>query len=155
MEDWKLVALTSGLSLVSSVVVAVITAILTARAAQRNDDRRMVQEKRLEMYYKLQGRVESLVYNPEQVYRKNYRNSILWFKPQVGVWASKKVRKRYDEFYNFVNGIFEDYTNFTQEPFPDDMIADYKEEHLPNLEKIEEFRDTLYEAMQEDMGSNR
>ena len=42
-----------------------------------------------------------------------------------------------------------------QEPFPDGMVADYREEHLPALERIEEFRDALYEAMQEDMGSNK
>ena len=155
MEDWKLVALTSGLSLFSSVIVAIITSIVTARATQKNDDRHKIQEKRTELYYNLQNRIESLVYDREQVYTIKYRNSLLKYRPQVALWASEKVRKKYDEFYDYINGIFEAYLEFMQDSFPDDMISNYKEEHLPDLDKIKTFRRDLYRIMQEDMGSNK
>ena len=51
MTDWKIVALTSCLSLLSSVIVAVITSIVTAKVTQRNDDRKMIQEKRVILYW--------------------------------------------------------------------------------------------------------
>ena len=67
MTDWKIVALTSCLSLLSSVIVAVITSIVTAKVTQRNDDRKMIQEKRVILYYRVQSRIESLIYDPKQV----------------------------------------------------------------------------------------
>ena len=155
MEDWKLVALTSGLSLFSSVIVAIITSIVTARATQRNNDRQIIQEKRTVLYYKLQIMIEALVYEREQVYNISYRNSVLKYRPQIALWASERVRKKYDEFYDYINGIFEAYLEFMQDSFPEDMINNYKEEHLPDLDKIKTFRRELYRIMQEDMGSNK
>ena len=155
MEDWKLVALTSGLSLFSSVIVAIITSLITARATQKNNDRQIIQEQRTVLYYKLQITIEALVYERKQVYNISYRNSVLKYRPQIALWASERVRKKYDEFYDYINGIFEAYLEFMQVSFPDDMVNDYKEEHLPDLDTVKTFRRELYRIMQEDMGSNK
>lgn len=153
MEEWKLVALTSALSLLSSVIVAVITAIVTARATQKNDDRRMIHEKRIILYYKVQSRIESLIYNTSQVYSLKYRNSVLRYRPHMELWASKEARDLFFEFYDYVNELFAAFVDFNQEPYPDDMIDEYKSSHLPDIEKLKQYRDRLYAIMQRDMGN--
>lgn len=153
MADWKIVALTSCLSLLSSVIVAVITSIVTAKVTQRNDDRKMIQEKRVILYYRVQSRIESLIYDPKQVFNIKYRNSVLRYRPHMELWASKAARDIFFEFYEYINDIFEDYLKFTQEPFPDDIVDDYKLSHVPNDKELEQFRDRLYKVMQADMGN--
>lgn len=155
MEEWKVILLTSGLSLASSVIVAIITGLITARSTRINDDRKLIHEKRIILYFKIQSRIESLIYDREQIYDIKYRNSVLKYRPHVALWASKEVREIYTQFYDYINGIFEDYIDFTWEPYPDDMVEDYRNEHLPNVEKIKGFRDSLCIVMQKDMGSNK
>lgn len=152
MEEWKLVALSAALSLLSSVIVALLTGVITARITRDNDDRRAVNEKRILLYYKIQIRIESLIYNSEQIYTLKYRNSVLKYRPHVALWASENVRNVYNEFYDYVNRIFAEYIDYCQEPYPDEMIDEYKKEHLPDIDKLKGFRNKLYKVMQKDMG---
>lgn len=155
MGEWKLVALTSCLSLLSSVIVAVITAIVTAKITQKNDDRKMIHEKRIILYYKVQSRIESLTYDPEQVFSIKYRNSVLRYRPHMELWASKDARDVFFGFYDYINKIFEDYIEFEQEPISDEdeRVNEYKLLHLPDCKKIKDYRDRLYKIMQADMGN--
>lgn len=153
MADWEIAVLTSVCSLLSGAIVAIITSLVTAWVTRKNNDRKMLQEKRVILYYRIQSRIESLIYDPGQVFSIKYRNSVLRYRPHMELWASRTARDTYFEFYKYINDIFEDYLEFTQEPFPDDMADDYKLSHIPSTKELGQFRDRLYKIMQIDMGN--
>lgn len=154
MEDWKVILLTSGLSLASSVIVAIITGLITSKLTHSNDNKRIIQEKRIALYFHIQNRLEALIYERTLIYDIEYRNSVLSHKPHVILWASPDVQKMFMELYDQVYCAYRDYVQFQNEQLPNEaMLQRYKENHLPSKEKLEYFRDTLYEIMQKEFGT--
>lgn len=119
MGDWRLLALTSAISLVSSVIVAVVTAMLTSYFTHKNDAKKLIHEKRTELYYSFYGEVEKLINNRNRIFEKDYFLILINYEAKIRLIASQKVREETEKFYNFVREGFRQYRDFIEEHDPE------------------------------------
>lgn len=117
-------------------IFPVVVAFFTAKITYRRETQKAILEKRAPLYLEVQRRAESLMYDPSQILDLKFRNSVLKYKPQIELLASKNVKTAYLEFYKFV--------------------ADgYEKEKRPTADKLKTYIDKLYEAMRKDLGSDK
>lgn len=83
MGDWRLLALTSAISLVSSVIVAVVTAMLTSYFTHKNDTKKLIHEKRTELYYTFYDEVDKAISNRKVIFEKDYIMKIFENVPSI------------------------------------------------------------------------
>lgn len=168
MGDWRLLALTSAISLVSSVIVAVVTAMLTSYFTHKNDTKKLIHEKRTELYYTFYDEVDKAISNRKVIFEKDYIMKIVEYKAKVKLISSARVREETENFYNFIQGIYFEYNKFyvihdpQYDPCADEVdyqafehqLEKYKFENVPSIEDLREKTTPLYNAMREDLGSN-
>ena len=168
MSDWRLLALTSAISLVSSVIVAVVTAMLTSHFTHKNDTKKLIHEKRTELYYTFYDEVDKAISNRKVIFEKDYIMKIVEYKAKVKLISSARVCEETENFYNFIQGIYFEYNKFyvmhdpQYDPCADEVdyqafehqLEKYKFENVPSIEDLREKTAPLYNAMREDLGSN-
>lgn len=181
MEEWQIVLLTSGISVVSSIV----TVLITLSRTHRNEVKKLVWEKRSEVYFDLYNTVEELLINRYKIYDKDYTNRILQFKPKMKLLASPKTVKAFKEIfeliakhYNAFNAYCtgndpktnpKNYHTTTDESgveheiwhgtkFEIDCyeidVEKFKKRNCPSRELLSQKSTALYEQMRKDLGSN-
>lgn len=118
MSDWRLLALTSAISLASSVIVAVVTAMLTSHFTHKNDTKKLIHEKRTELYYSFYKEVDKLLGDRSKIFEKDYFSTLLEYKPKINLIASQEVRKETGKVYNFVKNRLSRYDDYIDENDP-------------------------------------
>ena len=180
MEGWKIVILTSALSLLSSIVVGVIS----ARSSHKNDIKKAIHAKRADAYFDFYEKVEELLNERDKVFSDEYFQFLISSKAKIKLMASEKTFSAFESFYNYVREKNHAFLNFCSEndPYNDDSyletfinedgeeVTDYnvpeeeeqyyvyeKElyiaENRPTLDEIRSYINPLYEAMRAVLGS--
>lgn len=90
------------ISLISPVAVAAVTAFLTSRNARENEMRKLLHEKRLELYMSFYEQVERCLKNRQIVFEQEYFQKIGTYKAKMTLMASENTRKAFDEFFRFL-----------------------------------------------------
>ena len=106
------------ISLISPVAVAAVTAFLTSRNSRENEMRKLLHEKRLELYMSFYEQVELSLKNREIVFQENYFQTIGTYKAKMTLMASETTRKAFDDFFWFVRQKWVDYHKYSKENDP-------------------------------------
>mgnify|MGYP000817359238 FL=1 len=98
MEEWQIVLLTGGISVVSSI----ITALITLSRTHRNEVKKLVLEKRSALYFEFYDVAEMLLHNNNKVYDSEYIKVLLQFKPKMKLLSSKDTVEAFKSFFELV-----------------------------------------------------
>lgn len=181
MEEWQIVLLTGGISIVSSI----ITALITLSRTHRNEVKKLVLEKRSALYFEFYDVAEMLLHNNNKVYDSEYIKALLQFKPKIKLLSSKKTVKAFRKLFELITQKYEAYRTFCIENDPRDnpdlleqvfdkegneftnchvseweisdfenAVEKFKADNMPSKEEISEHITALYEQMRKDLGSN-
>lgn len=181
MEEWQIVLLTGGISIVSSI----ITALITLSRTHRNEVKKLVLEKRSALYFEFYDVAEMLLHNNNKVYDSEYIKVLLQFKPKMKLLSSKKTVKAFRKLFEMITSKYEAYRTFCIENDPredpkfletccnaegieyevchaTDLDISYfesdaekfKADNMPSKEVISKHITALYEQMRKDLGSN-
>ena len=101
------------ISLISPVAVAAVTAFLTSRNARENEMRKLLHEKRLELYMSFYEQVERCLKNRQIVFEQEYFQKIGTYKAKMTLMASENTRKAFDEFFWFIRQKWTDYHKYS------------------------------------------
>ena len=181
MEEWKIILLTGGISVVSSN----ITALITLSRTHRNEVKKLIWEKRSVLYFELYNVVEEMLSDRYKIYDNEYVKKIVQFKPKMKLLASPKTVEAFKNLFDFIAhhyNAFHIYLKENEKLSASDeqsMIAsneDHKskdsyskrfsvnikeidtsafdETIVATQERISEKATALYEHMRKDLGSN-
>ena len=181
MEEWQIVLLTGGISIVSSIITALITLSLT----HRNEVKKLVLEKRSTLYFEFYDVAEMLLHNNNKVYDGEYIKALLQFKPKMKLLSSKKTVKAFRRLFELITQKYEAYRTFCVENDPrnnpdfleqefdeegieftichateleilsfENAAEKFKADNMPSKEEISKHITALYEQMRKDLGSN-
>lgn len=181
MEEWQIVLLTGGMSIVSSIV----TAFITISCTHRNQVKKLVLEKRTELYFEFYNEVEHLMHDRFKIYDSNYIDVLLKFKPKMKLFSSAETMEAFKMFYELITNHYKKYIKFCSQNDPrndtdllvtnidvdgveyteclatDIDISDFKsnvekfkKENLPDSKIINQCIMTLYTEMRKDLGSD-
>ena len=114
------------ISLISPVAVAAVTAFLTSRNARENEMRKLLHEKRLELYMSFYEQVEQCLKNRQIVFEQEYFQKIGTYKAKMTLMASENTRKAFDEFFWFIRQKWVDYHKYSLE---NDPVLDESRHH--------------------------
>ena len=99
-------------------IFPIAVAFITTKITCRKETQKAIMEKRAPLYLDVQRRIESLIYDSNQIFDLKFRNSVLKYKPQIELLASKNVKAAYLEFYKFVADGYENYLSFCDKNDP-------------------------------------
>jgi hypothetical protein len=181
MEEWQIILLTGGISIVSSI----ITALITLSRTHRNEVKKLVLEKRSALYFEFYDVAEMLLHNNNKVYDSEYIKVLLQFKPKMKLLSSKDTVEAFKSFFELVTKKYEEYRTFCAENDPrvnpnyfhtyidEDGVEQeewhgnalevsyfesdaekFKTDNIPCKEEISKHVTALYEQMRNDLGSN-
>ena len=76
-------------------ILPIVVAFITTKITYRKETQKAILEKRAPLYLDVQRRAESLMYDSSQIFDLKFRNSVLKYKPQIELLASKNVKTAY------------------------------------------------------------
>lgn len=178
MNDWQIIVLTAGCSLLASV----ITGFLTSFISHRNEIKNKILEKRTGLYFDFYDVIEKITVHPMDVYSDDFVNEILKYKPSMKLLASDKTTKAFKNLYEFIIEKYQlskDYIakndpieTMTESCYNEDgeeyeichaqqwdidafesSLLKYEEDNLDS-EQMKELIKSLYTNMRHDLGNN-
>lgn len=114
MNEWQIVLLTGVVTIVTSIVTALITLSIT----HRNEVRKLVLEKRAELYFELYDEAEHLLHDRFKIYDSNYIGVLLKFKPKMKLLSSAKTVEAFKAFYELIAKHFDEYRSYCNQNDP-------------------------------------
>ena len=114
MDEWQIVLLTGVVTIVTSIVTALITMSIT----HRNEVRKLVLEKRAELYFEFYDEAEHLLHDRFKIYDSNYIGVLLKFKPKMKLLSSTKTVEAFKAFYELITKHFDEYRSFCSQNDP-------------------------------------
>lgn len=114
MNEWQIVLLTGVVTIVTSIVTALITMSIT----HRNEVRKLVLEKRAELYFEFYDEAEHLLHDRFKIYDSNYIGVLLKFKPKMKLLSSAKTVEAFKAFYELIAKHFDEYRSFCNQNDP-------------------------------------
>lgn len=114
MNEWQIVLLTGVVTIVTSIVTALITLSIT----HRNEVRKLVLEKRAELYFEFYDEAEHLLHDRFKIYDSNYIGVLLKFKPKMKLLSSTKTVEAFKAFYELIAKHFDEYRSFCNQNDP-------------------------------------
>ena len=114
MNEWQIVLLTGVVTIVTSIVTALITLSIT----HRNEVRKLVLEKRAELYFEFYDEAEHLLHDRFKLYDSNYIGVLLKFKPKMKLLSSTKTVEAFKAFYELIAKHFDEYRSFCNQNDP-------------------------------------
>ncbi len=114
MNEWQIVLLTGVVTIVTSIVTALITMSIT----HRNEVRKLVLEKRAELYFEFYDEAEHLLHDRFKIYDSNYIGVLLKFKPKMKLLSSTKTVEAFKAFYELIAKHFDEYRSFCNQNDP-------------------------------------
>ena len=118
MEEWQIVLLTGGISIVSSIVSSIITALITHFCTHRNEVKKLVLEERSALYFEFYDVAEKLLHNNNKIYDSEYIQTLLQFKPKMKLLSSKNTVETFKAFFELVTKKYEAYRAYCTENDP-------------------------------------
>lgn len=114
MNEWQIVLLTGVVTIVTSIVTALITMSIT----HRNEVRKLVLEKRAELYFEFYDEAEHLLHDRFKIYDSNYIGVLLKFKPKMKLLSSAKTVEAFKAFYELIAKHFDEYRSYCNQNDP-------------------------------------
>lgn len=114
MSEWQIVLLTGVVTVVTSIVTALITLSIT----HRNEVKKLVLEKREELYFEFYEEVEQLLQDNQKVYDASYIDILLKFKPKMKLLSSVKTVAAFKSLFEFVTRYRQEYVYFCDKNDP-------------------------------------
>ena len=114
MNEWQIVLLTGVVTIVTSIVTALITLSIT----HRNEVRKLVLEKRAELYFEYYDEAEHLLHDRFKIYDSNYIGVLLKFKPKMKLLSSAKTVEAFKAFYELIAKHFDEYRSYCNQNDP-------------------------------------
>ena len=114
MNEWQIVLLTGVVTIVTSIVTALITLSIT----HRNEVRKLVLEKRAELYFEFYDEAEHLLHDRFKIYDSNYIGVLLKFKSKMKLLSSAKTVEAFKAFYELIAKHFDEYRSYCNQNDP-------------------------------------
>lgn len=182
MDNWKMVLLTTFISL----IVALLTSWFTSKLAFKSDIKKYLHSKRETLYFDLCNHLDKLLMEQSLVYDKAYKEILYSFKPKVKLVASKKVIDGYRQFINMYyryNYALQEFISMN-DPFNNDDAYEYrtnefgeemeichvnehdiesyeanlnsfKNDNVPRIDEISTLINDIADAMRKDLGNSK
>lgn len=182
MDNWKMILLTAGISL----IVSILTSWVTSKCAFKSDIKKYLYSKRETLYFELGECLDELLIDLSNVYEEDYKEKLYLFKPRVKLIASNGVVNDYKKIMNVYNKYYFKLQEFISKNDPtmdennyehvtnefgeeDDMphfderdinnyehsLEEFKENNYPQTQEIQRMINNIIDAMRKDLGNNK
>lgn len=102
----------SILTVISSIGGAIVGGIISAKATHRNDAKRMIRERRIELYYDFFSKIEPIINDRNIIFSGQYFEILVKYKPKMKLLTSKKTYDALENFYNYVRAEYYAFTKY-------------------------------------------
>ena len=171
------------LSAILTLTASILTAFLTSKITRDNEMRKIIHQKRLELYLEVFEQVELLLKDWKKIFDKEYFEKIASYKSRMKLLASKKTTEEYKKYYEVLRTSVNEYKKFKDDNDPDraeDMYEEdedgtiyqiyyptdedyseyrykidcYEKEQKKRMPLMREYIQKIVDAMRTDLGSN-
>lgn len=170
------------LSTILTVAASLLTAFLTSKITRDNEMRKIIHEKRLELYLEVFEQVELPLKDWKNMLDKEYFEKIASYKSKMKLLASEKTTQEYKNYYEALRTSVNAYKKFKDDNDPQNnyvyqqdedgewvqvcspTVEDYEEyankidcyekEQKKNIPLMKEYIQKIVDAMRTDLGSN-
>ena len=171
------------LSAILTLTASSLTAFLTSKITRDNEMRKIIHQKRLELYLEVFEQVELLLKDWKKIFDKEYFEKIASYKSRIMLLASEKTTKEYKKYYEVLRTSVNEYKKFKDDNDPDwaeDMYEEdedgtiyqiyyptdedyseyrykidcYEKEQKKRMPLMREYIQKIVDAMRTDLGSN-
>ena len=87
------------LSAILTLTASSLTAFLTSKITRDNEMRKIIHQKRLELYLEVFEQVELLLKDWKKIFDKEYFEKIASYKSRIKLLASEKTTEEYKKYY--------------------------------------------------------
>ena len=138
------------LSTILTVAASLLTAFLTSKITRDNEMRKIIHEKRLELYLEVFEQVELLLKNWKNVLDKEYFEKIASYKSRMKLLASEKTTQEYKNYYEALRTSVNAYKKFKDDNDPQnnyvyqqDEDGEWVQVYSPTVEDYEEYANKI------------
>lgn len=158
------------LSAILTLTASILTAFLTSKITRDNEMRKIIHQKRLELYLEVFEQVELLLKDWKKIFDKEYFEKIASYKSRMKLLASEKTTEEYKKYYEVLRTSVNEYKKFKDDNDPDraeDMYEEdedyseyrykidcYEKEQKKRMPLMREYIQKIVDAMRTDLGSN-
>lgn len=171
------------LSAILTLTASVLTAFLTSKITRDNEMRKIIHQKRLELYLEVFEQVELLLKDWKKIFDKEYFEKIASYKSRIKLLAFEKTTEEYKKYYEALRTSVNEYKKFKDDNDPDrseDMYEEdedgtiyqvyyptdedyseyrykidcYEKEQKKRMPLMREYIQKIVDAMRTDLGSN-
>ena len=171
------------LSAILTLTASILTAFLTSKITRDNEMRKIIHQKRLELYLEVFEQVELLLKDWKKIFDKEYFEKIASYKSRIKLLASEKTTEEYKKYYEALRTSVNEYKKFKDDNDPDwaeDMYEEdedgtiyqiyyptdedyseyrykidcYEKEQKKRMPLMREYIQKIVDAMRTDLGSN-
>lgn len=171
------------LSAILTLTASILTAFLTSKITRDNEMRKIIHQKRLELYLEVFEQVELLLKDWKKIFDKEYFEKIASYKSRTKLLASEKTTEEYKKYYEVLRTSVNEYKKFKDDNDPDraeDMYEEdedgtiyqiyyptdedyseyrykidcYEKEQKKRMPLMREYIQKIVDAMRTDLGSN-
>lgn len=171
------------LSAILTLTASILTAFLTSKITRDNEMRKIIHQKRLELYLEVFEQVELLLKDWKKIFDKEYFEKIASYKSRMKLLASEKTTEEYKKYYEVLRTAVNEYKKFKDDNDPDraeDMYEEdedgtiyqiyyptdedyseyrykidcYEKEQKKRMPLMREYIQKVVDAMRTDLGSN-
>lgn len=171
------------LSAILTLTASILTAFLTSKITRDNEMRKIIHQKRLELYLEVFEQVELLLKDWKKIFDKEYFEKIASYKSRMKLLASEKTTEEYKKYYEVLRTAVNEYKTFKDDNDPDraeDMYEEdedgtiyqiyyptdedyseyrykidcYEKEQKKRMPLMREYIQKIVDAMRTDLGSN-
>lgn len=139
-------------NIIVSGVVAIVTAIVTVKLTYQNEAKRLLLEKRMELYFDFYNHVESVLNSIDNVTKHEYLDGLSKFKPRMKLLTSASTFEAFKKYYEYISKQVYEYEKFKSgnDPIFDDSRIEYiSEEEEKAIFRISESDISKYDALVE------
>ena len=171
------------LSAILTLTASILSAFLTSKITRDNEMRKIIHQKRLELYLEVFEQVELLLKDWKKIFDKEYFEKIASYKSRMKLLASEKTTEEYKKYYEVLRTAVNEYKKFKDDNDPDraeDMYEEdedgtiyqiyyptdedyseyrykidcYEKEQKKRMPLMREYIQKIVDAMRTDLGSN-
>lgn len=138
------------LSAILTLTASSLTAFLTSKITRDNEMRKIIHQKRLELYLEVFEQVELLLKDWKKIFDKEYFEKIASYKSRIKLLASEKTTEEYKKYYEALRTSVNAYKKFKDDNDPQnnyvyqqDEDGEWVQVYSPTVEDYEEYANKI------------
>ena len=138
------------LSAILTLTASILTAFLTSKITRDNEMRKIIHQKRLELYLEVFEQVELLLKDWKKIFDKEYFEKIASYKSRMKLLASEKTTQEYKNYYEALRTSVNAYKKFKDDNDPQNSCVYEQDEngelvqvYSPTTEDYEEYANKI------------